>query len=544
MQKKTYLLYLPIFLLLFSNCRPSLELQVVDDFPTVEIKPIQTIDENSTYTLSGKKYRFPSIIQEIQYRPQWQQLAVNLKTNRKKSAYAIYDVASEKLNWANQGNYNLSLLQRDVAMVSSPEKRILINAQTGLPIRWVEREEDFAIIDDSVALNLTRRFSRIDLKTGDVKWSRTGATRFEGWMSDELDGDWMYVIADGLHGFNLQTGQGWHQQAKTDYDATRGGRALANGILLGLNILNVAYGGGGFIDDFFYGDAMRAHNIHAKPKIESNELYFADRKTVFNLEKTTGDLLWETTVVEELGVSGLELLSPNKLLLFGKGYRYVDYALDRDKQANLYLIDKNDGRILAQKTLPKNEVIVNHAINDEFIYTLTNKYVYRYDKYLERPKRINFPTTYGAPLRVITWSSSRYDADLETGIRDFPLVIRTVQGVVALHPVTLEELWYTPLGSPIQDMPQLIHTDRWQIPILMQDQEQRRSWIDESTETFWFAKARKIIGLDLINDGAVVAEFELPSDDFWYVGDGELVQYGGRAVQILKLTPTTQKNEY
>ena len=537
MQKNTYLLLLPILALLFSNCRPSLELQAVEDFPAVSVKTIQKASENSTYILNGKKYRFPTSVQEIQYTPQWQQLAVNLGTTRRKSAYAVYDVAVESLNWVNEGNYHLSLLQKDVALVSSPEKRILINTQTGLPIRWVDREEDFAVIDDSITLNLTKRFSRIDLKTGTTKWSRPGTTRYEGWMSDELDGNWMYVMADGLHGFNLDTGSGWHQQANTDYDATRGGRAVANGILIGLNILSVAVGGGGgaYVDNFLYSDPKRAHNIHAKPKIEENELYFADRKSIFNLEKTTGKLFWETTVKEELGVSDLKILSPNKLLLFGKGYRYVDYALDRDKQANLYLIDKNDGRILAKKTLPVNEVIVNHAINDAFIYTLTNKHIYRYDKYLEQPKRISLPTTYGAPLRVITWSSARYDEDLETDLPDFPLVIRTVQGVVALHPVTLEELWYKRLGSPLQNMPQILNSDRWQLPILMQDMELRRSWIDETTETFWFASAGKLIGLDLINEGAVVAEFELPSDDFWYVGDGELVQFGGRDVQLLKL---------
>lgn len=534
MQKKTYLLLFPILLLLFSNCRPSLELQAVEDFPSVSVKSIQEISEDSTYTLSGKKYRFPASVQEIQYTPQWQQLAVNLETTKRKSAYAVYDVAEEKLNWVNKGNYDLSLLQKDVALVSSPEKRILINAQTGLPIRWVDKEEDFAVIDDSVTLNLTKRFSRINLKTGETKWSRPGATRFEGWMSDELDGDWMYVMADGLHGFNLETGSGWHQQANTDYDATRGGRAVANGIMLGLNVLSIATGFG-YVDDFLYWDPKRAHNIHAKPKIEGNELYFADRKSIFHLEKITGEVLWETTVKEELGVSDLEILSENKLLLFGKGYRYVDYALDRDKQANLYLIDKNDGRILAQKAFPKNEVIINHAVNDEFIYTLTNEYIYRYDKYLERPKRISLPTTYGAPLRVITWSSSRYEADSTADIREFPLVIRTVQGVVALHPVTLEELWYKRLGSPMRDTPQILGTDRWQLPILLQDMEMRRSWIDESTETFWLARAEKIIGLDLINEGEVVAEFKLPSDNFWYVGDGELVQFEERDVQILKL---------
>lgn len=534
MQKKTYLLFFPLLILLFSNCRPSLELQAVEDTPIITVKTVQEISADSNYVLSGKKYRFPSDVQTIQYTPQWQQLGVNFLTDRRRHAYAIYDVAEEKLNWVNRGNYDLAMLQRDVAMVSSPEKRILINAQSGLPIRWVDREEDFAVIDDSVSLNLTRRFSRIDLKTGKTKWSRPGATRFDGWMADELDGNWMYVMADGLHGFNLETGSGWHHQAKTDYDASRGKRAIANGFMLGLNILSAAYGGG-FVDDFLYWDPLRAHNIHSKPQIEQDELYFSARKSILNLEKTTGEVFWETSVKEELGVSDLEILSENKLLLFGKGYRYVDYALDKDKQANIYLIDKNDGRILSKKELPKSEVVINHAVNDQFIYTLTQKHIYRFDKYLENEHKISLPTTYGTPLRVVTWSSSRYDADLETDIKDFPLVIRTVQGVVALHPVTLKELWYKRLGRPMRNMPETYSYDRWQMPISIKDMEMSRSWIDETTETFWFARTGKIIGLDLINEGEIVAEFKLPSDNFWFLGDGELVQFGDRDVQILRL---------
>jgi len=304
--------------------------------------------------------------------------------------------------------------------------------------------------------------------------------------------------------------------------------------MIGLNVLSIA-AGGGYFDDFLYWDPLRAHNIHSKPQIEETELYFSARKSILNLEKTTGKVFWETTVEEELGVSDLTILSENKLLLFGKGYRYVDYALDKDKQANIYLIDKNDGRILAKKELLKSEVVINHALNDQFIYTLTQKHIYRFDKYLETPKKISLPSTYGAPLRVVTWSSSRYDADLQTDIPDFPLVLRTVQGVVALHPVTLKELWYKRLGSPMHDMPEVYSYDRWQLPISIKDMEMRRSWIDETTETFWFARAGKIIGLDLINDGAVVAEFKLPSDDFWFLGDGQLVQFGDNNVHILRL---------
>jgi len=526
----SFLLY-PLLILLFSNCSPTLELQSVEVLPMVQVAEINEVAGN--YVLNGKKYRFPSEITEVQYNPQWQQMSINYTLPRRKAAYAIYDVEREQLNWSNQGDYGLSMLQKDIVMASYQDKKILLNTENGLPIRWVNQEE-FAVIDDSVTLKLGDQFSRVDLRTGRTQWTRQGESRFEGWMSDELDGDWMYIIADGLHGFNMMTGEGWYHQATTDYDATRGGKVIASGIMLGLNILSVAAGGPVF-DDFLYFDPLRAHNVHAKPKIDGNRLYFADRKSIVGLQKKSGQLLWETKVKEELGVSDLKLLSENRLLLFGKGYRYVDYALDKDKQAALYLLDTNNGEIVAKKELPKGAIIINHAINDAFIYTLTDRSIYRFDKQLDRAKRRKLPAVYGAPLRVITWSSVGYDDFLTTDTPDFPLVIRTMQGILALHPVTLEELWFQRLGNLIQDKPQVLPMDGWQLPIVLQDADMRRSWVDETNEVFWFAKSGKIIGLDLLNEGATVAEFELPSDDFWYVGDGELVQFGGRDVQVLKL---------
>jgi len=533
MPKQFYYILAPVLFLLFSNCSPTLELQSVEVLPTVKVEQIEEIATSASYTLTGKKYRFPSTIKEVQYNPAWQQMAVNYTIPRRKEAYAIYDVAKEQLNWSNQGNYALSMLQRDVVMASYQDKKILMNTEDGLPIRWVNKD-NFVVVDDSVALKLGTQFSRVNLRTGSTNWTRPGESRFEGWMSDELDGNWMYVIADGLHGFNLNTGKGWYHRATTDYDATRGGKAVAGGIMLGLNILSIA-AGGPFVDDFLYFDPLRAHNIHAKPKIDGNQLYFADRKSIVGLHKKTGNVLWETVVKEELGVSDLKLLSKDELLLFGKGYRYVDYALDKDKQAALYLIDTNDGEIIAKKELPKGETIINHAINDAFIYALTEGHVYRFDKGLEKGKRVALPAVYGAPLRVVTWSSIGYDDFLTTDTPDFPLVIRTMQGIVALHPITLKELWYKRLGSISSNQPQVLNLDEWQLPILLQDTDMRRCWVDETNEVFWFAKNGEIIGLDLLNEGATVAEFELDSDDFWYVGEGELVQYGGRDVRIITL---------
>ena len=463
--------------------------------------------------------------------PQWQYLTANFLTEQKKPAYTVYDLKKGATNWTNRGNYNLALLQKEVAMVSYQDKRVLIDAETSLPIRWL-KDEDFVVVDDSITLNLTNQFARVDLKTGERYWTRQGEQQYAGWMTDELDGNWMYVVGDGLHGFDLMTGKGWFHEANTEYDATRGKRAWANGALFVLNVLSLTAGG---LSEFGYLEPLRAHNVHAKPQINGNQLFFADRKEIVNLEKQTGEPFWTKELTEELGVSDLKILENDRLLLVSKGYRYVNYAMDKDKPALLYSIDAADGRIIHKIQLPKNEVIHDYAVNDAFVYAVTKGKLYQFDQTLGNKKEIELPAIYGAPMRIIAWSSAAYDDLLKTDTPDFPLVIRTMQGVVALHPVTLEELWYQRLGTVIQEKPQLLGSDYWQMPILLNELDQRRFWVEEETETFWFAKARKIVGLDLLNQGKIVGEFELPSDDFWFVGDGELVQFEGKDIRILRL---------
>ena len=531
MKKHYFFFCLPLLAIFFTNCAPTLELQSVESPTRIDHQKVHYYNADSTYALSGTSYQFPGALGDIQYMPQWQMMTANFLSEERKPAYTVYDLKTDQPNWVNKGNYQLALLQRDVAMVSYQDKKVLLNAQNGLPIRWVDGE-DFVVIDDSVTLKLADQFSRVNIKTGQQHWSRQGEKQYAGWMADELDGNWMYVVGDGLHGFDLTTGEGWYHQANTEYEATRGKRAIANGALFAFNVLSLSFGG---VSEFGYLQPLRAHNVHAKPKIMGNDLFFADRTEIVRLDKQTGELIWAENLMEELGVSDLKILDNNRLLLVSKGYRYVNYALDKDKPAMLYSVNADKGRIINKIQLTKNEVIQDYAVNDAYIYTVTKEKIYQYDHILGSEKTIELPTVYGAPLRVVAWSSSAYDELLQTDKPDFPLVIRTMQGVVALHPVTLEELWYQRLGTVVQEKPQLLGTDYWQMPILLNEIDQNRFWVEEDTETFWFARARKIVGLDLSNNGKIIGEFDLPSDDFWFLGNGEMVQYEGREVRILRL---------
>ncbi|MEM6317962.1 MAG: PQQ-binding-like beta-propeller repeat protein [Bacteroidota bacterium] len=528
-----YCLLLAPFFGVFTSCAPTLQLISVPEIPVIETTEDRRADENAVYELLEKKFTFPNTVQSANYYPQWRAIATNFKTEDRGPSYGILDLETEQLRWANRGNYDFSLLQKEVGLVEFEGKKVLIDAQTALPIRWVNQEE-FVVIDDSITLKMDDNFSKVDLRTGQTHWTRRGGGRYDGWMTDELDGDWMYVIANDLHGFNLKSGQGWRYAAQTDYDASNGGRGFANILLFGLNVANAVYGTG-FIDDFGYLPPKRAHNVNSKPKIDGSLLYFADRASIACLDKTTGRQQWKQRLPEEIGVSSIYKIKDQRLLLVSKGYRYVNYMMEKDEVPSLYYLDSEDGEIIRRQSLRKGEVIIDVALNDAFIYVVTNQKVYRFDHRLKTQKSIELPPSEGGLMRVIAWSSSRYDETLDSDYPEFPLVIRTEEGLLALHPVTLEKLWSRWLGRPLKEMPQMVTTDRWQRPIFLDEIDRRRSWVDEQLEVFWFAKDRTIVGVDLLRQGETVSEFVLESDAFSYVGNGTLFHFWDNHMALLQL---------
>ena len=195
---------------------------------------------NDTYAWNGFKYRFPTPIEGVDYNPEWQESALNFDdAKHKRPLYGIYNVKKDQLNWMNKGDYSLSMIKKDVTLIRKRDKGILLETENGLPIRPVDRA-DFVLVDDSIALKIGERVERVDLRTGEIYWKRPRFQTFDGWLTDEIYGDWMYIMANGLHGFNLATGEGWFKKANTNYDATLGGRVPLNGALFGFNFIDKA----------------------------------------------------------------------------------------------------------------------------------------------------------------------------------------------------------------------------------------------------------------------------------------------------------------
>ena len=123
-----------------------------------------------------------------------------------------------------------------------------------------------------------------------------------------------------------------------------------------------------------------------------------------------------------------------------------------------------------------------------------------------------------------------YEDFIKTANPDLPVIIRTTLGLLALHPVTFDELWFKRLGPFVEGLP-----DRptWQDLLSMADQESSRYQVDLDREIFWFTKEGTLVGVDLYKQGEIIGEFPLGSDNFWFSEDGRIVHSGGRYIQVL-----------
>ena len=517
-----------LFLCIFSSCT-TFSIVETKSKPEILVNPVEYQSSEGVPIARGQQYQFPGTVEHFEYMPQSKQFTATYFSKRKNAEYGLFDAQSGVVEWAHLGSRRLSLLTKDFSFAESDGVKMLLRNKNGTAVRKITNDK-LVVIDDSVVINLTNPIQRINLNSGNPYWERPGLGSYSGWTSDQLDGDWMYVVAKGVHGFNLRTGKGWYQKMKTDYDPKGAGTAAFNVLSIFLIAADLYFGGTGEGINLTAG--QRVHNIHTVPVIGGEHLYFANRDEAYCLDKKSGKINWKNTFDKEIGASDFRLLPNGTALLVSKGFRFIDYNVELYDRPMLYILDAHNGRILHENQLPKEEIIIHSANNDAYTYALGPSKVYQFGSRLEALANFEIPIQYGKALRVVTWSSSSYNQYLRTDQPDFPLVIRTTKGVLGLHPVTLEELWFQDLGLFKEGM---ISGMQWWEVLGASEQEQFRSWIDSSGELFWFSKQSEVVGLDLRQQGKEIANIKFGTDNFHIKPTGELVYQGLDKVQILKL---------
>lgn len=121
--------------------------------------------------------------------------------------------------------------------------------------------------------------------------------------------------------------------------------------------------------------------------VGEDEVIFGD-ESVFLLDKKTGKQKWETSLSASPKTSEMSAERLNSLEIH-------DHEISVNTDKSIYILKRNNGKILRKKQLENKSIIGAMSYNDGFYYyRCSDKKLYKIDKYLEKETLIYTPINY------------------------------------------------------------------------------------------------------------------------------------------------------
>ena len=193
------------------------------------------------------------------------------------------------------------------------EKKIRLYA---LPDDWSGAEPKIGLGYAQIMGARGEKAQGFNLADGSTLWKRP--LNFQsGWSACDMVSDSVVLVqADGLHLFNLYTGQGWDYEAvmSAPYDKR-----------IALQVLGFAS------SSFATGGAYMIKELHSNAILSDSVLYWASREEIVALDSTDGHLLWKTRLPEKAGSRSNIFETDTSIFLINRGVavfqnRYVEYG--------------------------------------------------------------------------------------------------------------------------------------------------------------------------------------------------------------------------
>jgi outer membrane protein assembly factor BamB len=185
----------------------------------------------------------------------------------------------------------------------------------------------------------------IDLSSGTIKWERKINDDY-GWMGKSIFGSEMLTIIDGIHLFNLESGEGWDIPFRT-------GKKDADG-----NTLT---------------------GLASKIFLQGDRFYFANMDNVNCADYKTGTTIWQTRLPELMsGSAYVDTLGKN-LLYINRGCGFINKVIHSYFVPYVLILNKTNGQILYSTSVKSSFYpIIDYFIADSSFSLLTMNDVYSY----------------------------------------------------------------------------------------------------------------------------------------------------------------------
>lgn len=278
--------------------------------------------------INAIEYTFPFEVEEIAVDTAEMKALVFTRVSERKSfkkpgILIYYDLKKQEVAWSKKSFcWDPKFFLDDKIIIQGNGKVFAISKYNG-EMLW-ERKGNYFLYNEENKVGFTGSLTAFSLDTGKDMWQWDLDRKF-GWDEIKFIGSKLIVAADGLHLFDLKTGQGWDFKMMTG--KTNEGGAIAASV--GLSILSGLVGGG-----VVTVNAKVWSNMTSNILYEDNSVFFSAKDQFVCVDMETGNKVWRVVLPEKESakvfihfdgdnivlVNTGSCLNEGKVIIYGKPY--------------------------------------------------------------------------------------------------------------------------------------------------------------------------------------------------------------------------------
>ncbi|MFZ4522056.1 MAG: PQQ-binding-like beta-propeller repeat protein [Bacteroidales bacterium] len=312
-------------------------------------------------SLKGIKYTVPFQIARYLVDQKTMQMCIIVNEPKKPVSGPVtlimYDLVKNEIMWSRKTYAMEAYFHDDLLLIQgfkSSWKTFALDRKTG-DVKWQKDASYFYPTNDGIAF--TGLLTAFDLTTGQDLWSRKIKNDF-GWIEHKVTGNDMIVAMDGLHRFDLKTGEGWDAEMVTG--------KLDHAKAVGANILSGIAGGGYVPPEKISGLASNIYKLDDK-------VYFTASDDLNCLDYNTGKVLWHIQLKERKTGATYLFSNAGKLILINKGSSYRQGIFQKYGQPYIAVFDIITGEQLAWKELDVSSPVKDFRYVKDVGFSLTTE---------------------------------------------------------------------------------------------------------------------------------------------------------------------------
>jgi len=326
---------------------------------------------NPDLKLQGTRIDFPYEISTYLVDKNKMQICLIAKETPKKAnapvLLLLYDLKEKKLLWSKK-TYAWTMAFTDQRVVfygfKSSFKTFGLDRENGNVVWQMDQSfyHPIKLKDNHIAFS--GMITAFDMNTGLDLWSKKITNEY-GWIDRKVIDEEMIASVDGLHRFNLKTGEGWSlvmTTGKTDH-AKAVGANIASGIL-----------GGGYIPP------EKITGLSSNILKQDDRVYFSATDDLHCIDYTSGKEIWHTELKEKKTGNVCLFLNKDKLILVNKGSSYRNGLYQKYGHPYIAMFDMTTGQELMWRAVDVEVPVkdVSYTKEDGF-YLLTEDNILFYD---------------------------------------------------------------------------------------------------------------------------------------------------------------------